>query len=512
MEIINKEFAPKIEKMTENQIYDKFNENNTNIKFNTLNQLLKSAFEKYADNIAIVDKDIRITYKKLDLFSNKVENYINYMYNSNYHYIILKARRNWKTIGIIIGILKAGKAYVPVQENIPEERLQFIQSATKCQVVLDSDVDFEEQSENADVKNVEPDDCAYVIFTSGSTGEPKGVRIPHVSAAVTMQSVNRLFGLNEFDAVIGVSALTFDLSVFDLFGTLSAGARLVLAEDNKNLPLLEQIIQKEKVTTINAVPSIVKMIMEYTLKLQGEASSLYSLRNIILSGDVVPEKTVDTILENLPETNLHIMGGPTEITVWSNDYLYKEQRKVLSYIPYGRSISNKTLYIEKDGKKVVETEGEIISGEYGLALDYMDNQELTREKFFIWENERVYRTGDRGILTADGEIEILGRVDNQVKVNGYRVELEEIERCINSIEEVSQSVVCMIRKEDEDRIVAGVQMKQELSEESIRDFLLKKLLSYQIPKDFIFLEKLPLSENNKVDRKRFKQFILEEKV
>lgn len=512
MEYINNKFKPHIEKLSINEIYARFNDNNVKNIYDNLLDVFYRTVQIYSDRIAIIDGNDRITYRQLNEFSDCVANYLDERADEFNDYVIVKVKRNWKTVGIIWGILKTGRAYVPIQEDAGEERIKSIMEMTGEKKVISSDIEVVNTGKTYNQKRVEADSCAYVIFTSGSTGKPKGVRIPHNSVTDTVLTMNRLFGLNEYDRILGVSELTFDLSVFDLFGTTAAGAALVIVKDNRNLALLEEKIQTNKVTFVNAVPSVIKMLLEYIENTTKDFDTLQTLRSIILSGDVVPHSLVEKILRNIPMVNLYISGGPTEITIWSNYYLYEEGKSILSYVPYGKSIANKTMYIMRDSKLLEGEEGEIVSGGVGLALDYIKDEDRTNKQFVNDENlGRIYFTGDRGILTKDGLIRILGRMDNQVKINGFRVELEEIESHLNQMEEISQSVTCVIKENEGDKLVAGILLNNgmELEKTAIKENLKKYVPEYAIPSIFYYLESMPLSANNKVDRKKFQSMIRE---
>lgn len=512
MEYISENFKPKIEKLNTQELYTLFNDNDVQNEFDNLVDIFHHTVENNSKRIAIIDENNRITYQELQEFSDNVASYLDSRSEEFHDYVIVKVKRDWKTIGVIWGILKSGRAYVPIQEDAGEQRVKSIMEMTGEQRTISSSTEFPERKENYNRKYVSGEQCAYVIFTSGSTGKPKGVRISHKSVADTVLTMNRLFGLNEYDRILGVSELTFDLSVFDLFGTMAAGAALVIVQDNRNLALLEEKIQRNNVTFINAVPSVIKMLLDYIENTMKEFETIQTIRTIILSGDVVPYSLVEKILKYIPLVDLFISGGPTEITIWSNFYLYEEGKSTLPYVPYGRSIANKTMYIMHDSKLVYGEEGEIVSGGVGLALDYIKDEKRTNKQFVEHKDlGRIYFTGDRGILTKDGVIQILGRMDNQVKINGFRVELEEIESHLNKMDEISQSITCAIKENEGDKLVAGVLLKpgKILKKQTIKERLKKFVPEYAIPSTFLYLEKMPLSANNKVDRKQFQQIVEE---
>lgn len=506
MEYIDRNFKPVINKMEIQEMYRYFNDNNIDNDYDNLVDVFYHTLKNHADRIAIIDDENTVTYQMLHEYSDNVAHYLDSYDEKFLNYVIVKVARNWETIGIIIGILKAGKAYVPVQKDIGEERLKSIMEVTGEKETISYLTQFPVRSSEYTKKSIKSDSPAYIIFTSGSTGQPKGVRIPHKSVIDTILTMNYLFGLNEYDRILGVSELTFDLSIFDLFGTICAGASLVIVQDNRNLALLEEIIHKDKVTFVNAVPSVVKLLLEYLKEVAKDFSKIQTIRTIILSGDVVPKSLVEIILGAIPNVDLFISGGPTEITIWSNYYLYEKGKSILSYVPYGQSIPNKTMYIMKDGQLVSEEEGEIVSGGVGLALDYINDPTKT-SKQFIQNDElgRIYFTGDRGILTHDGLIQILGRIDNQVKINGFRVELEEIENHLNQMEEISQSISCVVKTHTGDKLIAGLKLNigQIINEVILKERLSEFIPEYSIPHKFLILDELPLSANNKVDRKEF---------
>lgn len=494
--MINSDTKPDLYQLSLSKIYELIHKKYTN-KFDSLNDLLDDSFMKFGDRIAISDDEADITYAQLDNFSRRVAVYLR-KNCPNEKYIFVKVLRDWRTIGIIIGIIRAGAAYVPIQRNLPKKRYDAITELTGSDLVLSSDMEFPDTDDSANTE-IDCDKCAYVLFTSGSTGKPKGVKISHKSVADTMQTMTRIFGLNEYDRVLGMAELTFDLSVFDVFGTLSSGASLIILKDNRNPALIHSIIKNKNVTTINAVPSIVKMIIEYN-----SPENLYSLRTIAMGGDVVSQKTVDMILDSLPYANVHITGGPTEIGVYSNEYLYKTNKQ--DYVPYGLPIDNKTMYIMKNGKLVIEEEGEIITGG-NIGIGYIGDEELTKKKYVRYAHNKllgtVFKTGDIGMLTKDGVLVIKGRIDNQVKVNGFRIELEEIENCLNKIDGVNQSIVGVRRNNNISKIIAGVKLEKEITVEQIKKELSALIPDYSMPHTITILDSIPLSDNNKLDRKKF---------
>ncbi|TLS41562.1 amino acid adenylation domain-containing protein, partial [Streptomyces montanus] len=440
--------------------------------------------------------------------------------------------KGWEQPVAALGVLQSGAAYLPVDAAWPVERVHHILGRGQCRVVLTqarlarmlewpSDVtvlavDDEsvwEGVEDGPVPQVaEPDDLAYVIFTSGSTGEPKGVMIDHRGAANTVADINDRFGITAGDRVLGLSSLSFDLSVWDVFGVFAAGGTLVLPrpEAHRDPAVWLELLRAHHVTVWNSVPALVEMLVEHAGARQESREvrdSLGGLRLVLMSGDWIPLSLPDRIRGVVPEAELVSLGGATEASIWSIWHPIGELDPGWPSVPYGRPLANQTFHVLDGGLCPVPTwvPGELFIGGVGVARGYWGDADKTAERFLTHPvtGERLYRTGDLGRYHPDGTIEFLGRNDHQVKINGYRIELGEIEARLTAHPGVRDAVVTATDNHltayltqapgsatsDPDEFVAEV-----------RAVLNAILPDYMIPRHFVPLDALPLSANGKVDR------------
>jgi amino acid adenylation domain-containing protein len=286
---------------------------------------------------------------------------------------------------------------------------------------------------------------AYVIYTSGSTGEPKGVMIEQASVVNTIRAVNQRFGVSERDAVLALSALSFDLSVYDIFGVLAAGGKVVLvgAAEQREVGAWEEVMRREGVTLWNSVPAMMQMLVERCEGGAGEWPE--SVRLVMLSGDWIPVSLPDRIRALSKDVQLVSLGGPTETTIWNICYPINEVDPQWKSIPYGRPMANATYHVLNEELEACPewVAGELYIGGAGLARGYWRDEAQTRARFITHpeSGERLYRSGDRGRFLPDGNIELLGRMDLQVKIQGHRIELEEIEATIRQHPSVRAAVV-----------------------------------------------------------------------
>ncbi len=362
--------------------------------------------------------------------------------------------KGWEQVAAVLGILAAGGAYLPVGAELPEERRRYLLENGRARFALTQPRWAEELAWPAGVEVIaveeapdraegvgaagalasvqEPDDLAYVLFTSGSTGHPKGVMIEHGAALNTIADVNRRFSIGPEDRVLGLSSLSFDLSVWDVFGTLAAGGTLVLPEPEANRDPVRwlELLEAEGVSVWNTVPALLEMLVEYA---EGAGRRLPgSLRLALLSGDWIPLSLPDRLRER-SEGRVEVvsLGGATEASIWSILFPVGRIEPEWKSIPYGRPMANQTFRVLGPGlaPRPLWAVGELWIGGAGLARGYWRDEETTRRSFVEHPEtgERLYRTGDLGRFRPDGTIEFLGREDSQVKIRGHRIELGEIE-------------------------------------------------------------------------------------
>ncbi|MEH2136767.1 non-ribosomal peptide synthase/polyketide synthase [Nostoc sp.] len=492
-----------------------------------IHQLFEEQCLSTPDAVAVVFENQQLTYHELNCRANQLAHYLRSMGVGADVLVGICVERSLEMLVGILGILKAGGVYVPLDPEYPEERLNFmledaqvsllltqeklVESLVQHQVRLVS-LDSNWQSislANQDNLNstVSPENLCYVIYTSGSTGRPKGV-------AVTHQAVNRLVfntnyvQLSPSDRVAQAANIAFDAATFEIWGALLHGAKLVII--NKSVLLTPKEfaanMRYHEVSVLFLTTALFNQLANFV------PQAFSSLRYLLFGGEAVDPRWVQEVLEKgAPQQLLHVYG-PTENTTFSSWYLVENLPTTATTVPIGRPISNTQIYIFDQNLQPVPVgvPGELYIGGVGLAQGYFNAKELTQEKFIPNPfsgrrgGERLYKTGDLARYLPDGNIEYLVRIDNQVKIRGFRIELGEIEAVLSQHEDVQ--VCCVIAREDirgDKRLVAYIvpqpQMTPKIS--VLRSFLKEKLSEYMIPSAFVILESLPLTPNGKIDRR-----------
>lgn len=388
---------------------------------------------KHPDRIAIVYRDKEYTYQKLYYDAMKVSDYIiNNCASDEVPYIGLKIDKNYNQIVGILGILMSGFSYLPIDISQPYERQLKILNKAKVNFVLDEDRINEalEKYDSFDiVENKYMSDIAYVIFTSGTTGSPKGVVMKHNAVLNTLAAINNLIKLTSNDRILAISEASFDLSVFNIFSLLGAGGMIVIPDsDRKNDPShWNELINKYEITLWNSVPAQAELFEHFCR----ERDVFSSLRFSLLSGDVIKVKLPEKLIKIFPNSRLLSLGGATEGGIWSIYHEINPKVRELPSILYGKPLDGQTVVVIDKHLNECETYsvGQIAIAGYSLAEGYLNDEATTKEKF-IFDSERNWRyylTGDLGRYQKNGEIEFIGRMDNQIKINGYRIEISEIE-------------------------------------------------------------------------------------
>jgi pyochelin synthetase len=428
--------------------------------------------------------------------------------------------KGWEQVVAVLGVLAAGAAYLPIDAGLPQERIDHLLAHGEVEIVLtqpgpEARLSWPEDIERMVVDEAllraparpwpsvgTPEDIAYVIYTSGSTGLPKGVTIDHFAAMNTIDDINRRFAVSPGDVVLGVSSLSFDLSVWDIFGVLGAGGVLALPDHGGPDPAgWAELCARYGVTLWDSVPALMDLVTEYA---SARPELLRSLRLVMLSGDWIPLSLPDRI-RRLCDASVVSLGGATEASIWSIGYPIERVDPSWSSIPYGRALSRQSFHVLDDELEPlpVGERGALYIGGVGLARGYWRDEERTQCAFRVHPRtgERLYRTGDLGRLMPDGNIEFLGREDQQVKIQGYRVELGEIEAALLEQPGVENAVAAARGERDGDRLlVAYVVSSEPVSAQELEAALARKLPSYMIPM-IVQLDALPLTANGKVDRR-----------
>ncbi|MEV2607284.1 amino acid adenylation domain-containing protein [Paenibacillus larvae] len=515
---------PQIPK-SDQALIEAYNQTDEEIAYSTLHDLFYKQVRRVPDGIAVICRDTCITYRELNKRSNQMAYYLKEQGVSRNDHIGVRAERKIGTIVNILGVLKAGAAYVPIDPEYPEDRVSYMVSNSNCKMVIDPDCYETRQLASYPEENLRgdqyPKDTAYVIYTSGSTGRPKGVVIPHGAAANTIQDINSKFAVDEKDRIIGLSSMCFDLSVYDIFGALGAGATLVMINNHRDITEIRKIVEENGITVWNSVPSTLDLMMDHILEdkhvyggssykqTNGEnfASKNSTLRLVLLSGDRIPLNLPDKVNCYFSNAKVISLGGATEASIWSIYYPIYEKgiNPDLATIPYGMPLANQKFYVLNDELKhcPVGVKGELYIGGIGLVKEYLNDTAKTEESFIIHsEYGRLYRTGDYGIFHREGYIEFMGRKDQQVKINGYRVELGEIEKQLLCLDGIQEAVVLDITDSENIKFLCAYLMSdQPINTENLINELAKVLPKYMIPAYFVQLDYLPLTLNGKLNRK-----------
>lgn len=502
---------------------ERYNQSDKEIPVMTISEAFEKSAALYTDKIAIKDSQHEITYTELDKMSNQVAAYLRLNGVISNQVVAVLGERKIETIINIIGILKAGAAYVAIDPEYPEERKNYIQEFSGSKILLDcNSYQNMQMSVYPDFKiNIPqvPSNLAYVIYTSGSTGRPKGVMVSHEAVMNTLLDINERYAITKDDTIIGISSMSFDLSVYDIFGSLLAGATLVQIPDLHNVNNIVHILKEEHVTVWNSVPAIMEMLVdninsskkdetfmevgrETNINLSNDA---FYLRLIMLSGDWIPLALPDKIKSIFDDSMVISLGGATEAAIWSIYFPIDKVEPNWKSIPYGYPLSNQKMYILTSNQDLapVNVQGEIYIGGKGVADGYQNELDKTAAAFIKHkELGYIYRTGDYGVLRRDGYIEFLGRKDQQVKISGHRIELGEIENVLNQSPLVSNSTV-IVREDIPGRkyLCAYYVAESEISEEELRSEIARSLPDYMVPKYYVRIDEIPLTANGKINKK-----------
>jgi len=475
---------------------------------------------------AVISSDRTLTYDELSRRSNQVGRRLRQLGVKPNTLVGLLMEKGWEQIVAVLGTLVSGAAYLPIDAGLPKERLWYLLEHGEVSFVLTQSglnetlewpvglqricLDNEELAgvDDLPLDSVQqPEDLAYVMFTSGSTGLPKGVMIDHRGAVNTILDMNERFGVSPDDRILALSALGFDLSVYDIFGTLAAGGTIIMPDQKhvRDPSKWAQLIVQENVTIWNSVPALMQLLVEYLNGHPGLPS--LPLRLVLMSGDWIPVVLPDQVKAQLGEVQTISLGGATEASIWSILYPIETVDPAWTSIPYGKPMANQQFYVLNEALAPcpVWVPGQLFIGGIGLARGYWRDQEKTETSFIIHPQttERLYRTGDLGRYLPDGNIEFLGREDFQVQIQGYRVELEEIEAALAQHPGVRTVVVTALGETHGGKSLAAYVVpegKPAPKIRQLRQFVQKKLPEYMIPSAFVLLDQLPLTPNGKVDR------------
>ncbi len=476
---------------------------------------------------AIIYKQKEYSYKQLIKRANQVSVLLQKNSLKKGDKVALQMAKSFDQIAVVLGILQIGAIYIPFTYNQPINRtIEILKQSEAIAIFTDQILD----TGKLDVKQftppnidtikdlytsiaINPSELAYIIYTSGSTGIPKGVCIQHKAAMNTIIDVNNKLKITEKDRVLGVSSLSFDLSVYDIFGLLHAGGTLVLPTEEERIDpkCWKTLSSQHQVSIWNSVPALMDIYCDYMLKNPTVGKDL-SLCKIIHSGDWIPLGLIQKINTAIPHATLTSMGGATEASIWSNYYHVDVLDPDWKSIPYGYPLANQEFYIlDTFNRPCPEwVEGKLHIAGKGLATGYLKEKKRSNSAFFFEKElqQRLYDTGDYGRYRQGNIIEFLGRKDTQLKINGYRVEIGEIQAAFRKYATNTDPIIIPIGdKMEHKKLIAFVKCPaSEFSETELKMHLKTQLPDYFIPEKILCLDVYPMSANGKVDRKKLLKY------
>ncbi|KAA1246432.1 non-ribosomal peptide synthetase/type I polyketide synthase, partial [Aquimarina sp. RZ0] len=501
--------------------------NNTQVDYpkdKTIVDLFEEQVKKTPDHVAIVFEEEALTYKMLNQRSNQLARYLKKQGVSNESLVGICIDRSLEMIIGILGILKSGGAYVPIDPEYPLDRINYMLEDAGIALLLTSTERVSIFNDNKELKTIlldkdwgsiskesnrklghvaYPEMLAYVIYTSGSTGRPKGVMNEHSGVVNRLLWTQSHYQLTEKDVILQKTSFCFDVSVWELLWSIISGAKLVFAkpEGHKDANYLKNLIESQKVTTIHFVPSMLSAFLSEIN--EGECSGL---QRVLCSGEALRMDHVVLFKKKFKDVRLDNLYGPTEAAIDVTSWQVPTENS-LSSVLIGKPVANTKLYVLDKQERLlpIGVTGELCIGGVQVARGYLNREELTKEKFIINPfnaKERIYKTGDLVRWLADGNIEYIGRKDDQVKVRGYRIELGEVESVLSSLGTIESC--CVIAKDDIQGgkfLVGYVVAEGNFDKKQIQKELQKQLPEYMIPQFWIELASMPLTSNGKLNRK-----------
>lgn len=480
--------------------------------YETLGNALSNVAQRYPQNIALSYNGIGISYEELNYKANIIANELIKYGVKRHSNVMIYAYRDIDTIIAICGIVKIGAVYIPVDPKYPRERIEFIYNDCKASVVLSTDktnVLFDNSLNISEIllannEVYEPEcvgcknDLAYIIYTSGTTGQPKGVMVTHENVLRLTRNVNYT-QLNCETSLIQTGSLSFDAATFEIWGVLLNGGKVVIAPSDLLLDMVElkYTIEKNRINTMFVTTALFNQIIDI------DVTVFDKVKYLLFGGEATSKVHVEKLLQHNKKVALCNVYGPTETTTFATYYPINEVAKS-NKIPIGKPIEGTTVYV-LNGKTEcgIGIPGELYIGGCGVAQGYLNNNDLTKSKFTYYEdiNETIYHSGDLVRWLPSGNLEFLGRIDEQIKLRGYRIELSEIENVIRKNVEVKDVAVVTKNIEGELYICAYIVGIKTEDIQDIKTKLKNFLPPYMIPSYIVPIEKFPLNQNGKLDRK-----------
>jgi amino acid adenylation domain-containing protein len=511
---------------------DQVNGTEADIPARTLCGLVEEQAARTPDATAVITADGAHSYRELVEDASRLAHVLQSLGAARNELVGIIAEKGYPQLAAALGVTRSGAAYLPIESRWPTARREQLLQQGRVRVVVTTAKLRDELTWPDDIRLVTladpgvraapttppstgpaPDDLAYVIFTSGSTGTPKGVMIDHRAAANTVQDLNERYRVTPDDRVLALSALSFDLSVYDVFGVLAAGGAVVLPEPDRSQEPRHwtELVDRHGVTLWNTVPALMQVWMDAHDPATPPPGR--RLRLVMMSGDWIPVALPDRIRAVYPAAQVMSLGGATEASIWSIHYPVGTVPPEWTQIPYGKPLANQTMHVLDQWLEPspVWTTGEIYIGGSGVARGYWADPVRTGERFIVHPRTkaRLYRTGDLGRYLPSGDIEFLGREDSQVKLNGYRIELGEIAALLRRHPGVRDALVTMDTnpRTGRSQLVAylvptdgeAAAGRTHPEADALRAALEQALPEYMVPRHYLVVPAVPLSANGKVD-------------
>ena len=463
--------------------------------------------ETKPDEIALIASDATLTYEELNEKANRIANALIEKGVTAKSHILVKLSRNSNLISSILGILKAGCAYIPIDPEYPAERIDYIYKNSQADYIITeksarNSIDVNELLKNGNARNpdveITPDDLAYMIYTSGSTGKPKGVMISHENICNQVQNPK-----SKYNSLLCITTISFDVSADDILASLSNGLKLILADDSqvKNIPELTKLIDEYKPEVIDTTPSRLASYLEST-----EFCNVIScLKCIFIGGEQFSSKVFEN-LRKYCDAIVYNGYGPTETTVTSNS----KEITDINNLSVGPPLENYVAEVRDiDGKLLPKgVMGELYIGGPGVGKGYYGMSEKTAEVFLTIDDIPYYRSGDYAIELPNGDIDIKGRIDDQIKLRGLRIEIGEIESNISKYPHIKQVAIVIKEINNNDHLCAYFTSETEIDTDELKEFLKDKLTNYMIPTVFMQIDEMPQTPNGKTDLKKLPKPVL----
>lgn len=491
------------------------------MQFTTLHKRFQEQAKATPDQVALIGPDGTIvSYQELLQQAHQLAKALRVMGVQRNEPVAILMDRSIEMMIALFGVLFSGGAYLPIHPTTPRPRIQKILQIADAKLVLISEAQRSFSFEEGEVLVVgevlskvtsvpeleevnQPEDLAYIIFTSGSTGEPKGVMVPHQAVMNRLEWMAAAYQLDDTDVLLQKTPFIFDVSVWELFLWFFRGAKMALLEPgHEKFPqAIVQAVAEHTVTFIHFIPSLLNVFLNYIG--DEEVSKIKHLKYVFCSGETLHTHQVEAFYQNFETTQLVNFYGPTEATV---DVTYFDvPRGHEGQIPIGTSIDNVQIHIlDDDQNPVVNEEGEIAISGIGLAKGYVNRESLTHEHFIQHEGleRRIYKTGDRGVITQTGIVYFYGRKDHQVKIRGIRIEIGEIENSLIESDLLEECVICLEKKSDSIvLIVAYIAFKNQASVAELKKFAKENLPDFMVPNRYETVKEFPRLTSGKIDRK-----------